>query len=95
MHLEDTVGETELETADFFNKFFTSVFNAVKIFETIPTFGNQTVNRAQFDDNSILSCLQNLKSTKSTGPDGLGNYVLANAAPKSFEICEANLFNDT
>ena len=95
MYLKETAAKKKLETADL-NKFFTCVFNAENNFETIPTSANQTVNRNEFNDNSIFFCLQNLKSIKLTGPDGFGNYVLANAARsllKTVKLIVSTTFN--
>ena len=95
MYLKETAAKKKLETADL-NKFFTCVFNAENNFETIPTSANQTVNRNEFNDNSIFFCLQNLKSIKLTGPDGFGNYVLANAARsllKTVKLIFSTTFN--
>jgi hypothetical protein len=83
------------QKADMFNKFFASQtsIDQTKVWDPgEPPVPRVTIDDPTFTDFEVFKILSTLKTNKATGPDGIGNKLLKEAAPA---ICSplCRLFN--
>ena len=86
--LENEIGTTDLEKAEFFNTFAQSVFTSTD-YESKPELKSMKIEKMHFIQSEIKSALENLDVAKANGPAGLGNLPLkelSNSLCKSLSL---------
>ena len=87
----------DLSKATLFNNYFASILSFTEnvIIPDLPNFKYLTdtrLGRITTNENEVESLLRRINTNKSSGPDGIGNWVLKHCA-KSLSFPYSKLFN--